>query len=57
MAVYTKIDLHFAGLFTRYPMISYSDGVEQRFEDVDFAGMDKKQIFSVHSEIRKRDMC
>ena len=41
MVVYMKIDLHFAGIFTRYPIISYSDGVEKRFDDVDFVGMDK----------------
>ena len=39
-----NIDLHFAGLFTSYPEISYSDGLEQRFEDVDFVGMDKNEF-------------
>ena len=40
-----KVDLHFAGFFfSRYPTISYSDGAEQRFEDVDFAGMDLKEF-------------
>ena len=35
-----KIDLHFTGMFMRYPVINYSDGAGQRFEDVDFARMD-----------------
>ena len=39
-----KIDLHFAGFFTRYPEISYTDGAEQRFEDVDFARMDRNEF-------------
>nr|KAJ0205312.1 hypothetical protein LSAT_V11C500238060 [Lactuca sativa] len=39
-----KIDLHFAGIFMRYPTICYSDCAEQRFDDVDFAGMDKNEF-------------
>ncbi|XP_052622742.1 uncharacterized protein LOC128128018 [Lactuca sativa] len=44
MAVYMKIDLHFAGIFSRYPAICYSDGAEQMFDDVDFAVMDKNEF-------------
>lgn len=44
MVVYMKIDLHFVGIFTGYSVISYSYGAEQRFEDVDFAGMDKNDF-------------
>ena len=44
MVVYMKIDLHFAGIFSRYPAICYSDGAEQRFDDVDFVGMDKNEF-------------
>ena len=44
MAVYMKIDLHFAGIFSRYHAICYSDGAEQMFDDVDFAGMDKNEF-------------
>ncbi|XP_023737311.2 uncharacterized protein LOC111885278 [Lactuca sativa] len=39
-----KIDLHFAGIFSRYPAIYCSDGAEQMFDDVDFAGMDKNEF-------------
>ena len=44
MVVYMKIDLHFVGVFTRYPTIIYSDRVKQRFDDVDFSRMDKNEF-------------
>lgn len=44
MVVYKKIDLHFECILTRYPVISYSDGVEQRFEDIDYARIHKNEF-------------
>lgn len=44
MAFYMKTDLHFAGIFTRYPLINYLDGDEQRFDEVNFVGMDKNEF-------------
>lgn len=44
MVVYMKIDLHFGGTFTRYPIITYSYSAEQRFGDVDFVRMDNNQF-------------
>ena len=44
MFVYMKIDLHLEGTFMRYPVISYSDGMDQRIEDVDFDGMDMNEF-------------
>ena len=51
MVVYMKINLYFAGIFTRYPAIMYSDGTEQRFEDIDFFGMENND--GVRLKIRK----
>ena len=56
MIVQMKIDLHFAGIFTRYLVITYSDGAEQRFEDVDFARMDKND-FVLFVEIFSTERC
>ena len=45
MVVYMKIEHHFIGIFIRYPTISYVDGAEQRFEDVDFTGRNESELF------------
>ena len=44
MVVFMKIDLHFAVIFIRYPSITYLDGAEKMFNDVDFVGMDKNEF-------------
>lgn len=51
-----KIDLHFQRVFTRYLVISYSDGVNNMFEDVDFVGIDKNE-FGVFFKRFMHDKC
>lgn len=53
MEIYIIVDLHFQGIFSRYP-IRYIDGIHHRLVNIDFADMDKDEYFAFIERFTKK---